>query len=120
MNRIAFNAFAETLANRSFLGLRRVGRPHDFTPQGDGVLTLQYHDKNGSLGHELNQALEEALILMNVVKTLNFLSAQVEPLTRYHGQFLFCSHGDDRTDKVLAECIGLDDGQRLFLQSDSL
>jgi hypothetical protein len=101
-------------ANRSRGCLGRIGGAHQLAVLGDGVLTFQNLDHDGTGDHEIHQRAKKRALAMNSVKALGFGARQEAHLRRDDMQPVRLEASIDFSDDIAGDGIGLDDGKRAF------
>src|SRR5215468_3682266 len=71
VNRVSFDVCAELLSNGSGLRLGRISGAHDFSKFLDGIISLENHRHDRTLGHELHEAPEKRPFLVDVIEPLS-------------------------------------------------
>src|ERR1700722_912136 len=111
MDGIVFNVAGPLLADRTFLGVGRVGGAHKFAQIGDGILFLQRQYYDWAAGHEIGQRTEKRPRGMDGVKLLRLMFRNFEHLHGQYPETVFLELHDDVAYSVLAYGIRFDDGK---------
>ena len=87
------------------IGLCRVGSSHDFPQLLNRIIGFQNHRNDRTFGHELDQTAEKRPLLVNVIKALGLLFAQMQHLHGTDAESRFFKFVDDAAG--FAGCNGI-------------
>src|SRR5210317_1954803 len=114
MHDVFLDALGKVGTNRSCFRISRVRGAHDLAVLGDGILALQRLHDDGTRRHVADEVIEERAFLVNGVKSLRLLLAEVHHASGYNFQSGFFETAVDLSDQVFLHTIRLDDGERLL------
>ena len=109
MDGIGLDRFREIFSDRALLGIRRIGRAHDFAVAADGIFAFQHLDDNRSRGHKTAQIVKEGAFLVHIVKTLRLRPGQLEALLRDYAQSGLLKSCIDLSRQVATRGVRLED-----------
>src|ERR1035441_2361973 len=114
MNAIALDIGGEPLADGCLRGIGRVGGPHHFPQTLDGVLALQRHHDDRSLGHEFHQPVIEGTLLVHRVETLGLRRGESRHPKAPNLEAGLLNHGQDFSGLPGSDGIRFNYGKRTF------
>src|SRR5215203_878253 len=109
VDRIGFDRLGISLANGAFVGLSGIGRAYHLSVASHRIFALEDLNDDGPRSHECAQVIVERPLLMDGVETLCLVACHVDALGRDHAEACLLQHLGDRTSKVAASGVGLDD-----------
>ncbi|EKU30951.1 hypothetical protein C660_05017 [Alcaligenes sp. HPC1271] len=114
MNSVSVDAFSEVSTDGAGVCFLGVGGAHQFAVLGNGAFAFQnlYEYRTGN--HEVDQILEERTLGVHAVEALGFATGQVNQATSDHFQASAFKAGNNLTDHVFSNSVGLDNGQSAF------
>src|SRR5215468_7260281 len=109
MHGILTNRSRMRLAYRSGSGLGRIGRTHDVTVGGHGVVTLKDLHHHRTRGHEIDQLAKEGAVAVNGIECFSLFASHLNASLRDNAQTGFFDHRVDGARQVAGGGIRLDD-----------
>src|SRR5690606_12340002 len=114
MNGVGVDAVCEIGANRAGLGLLGIGGAHQVAVLLNRVFTFEDLNKHRTRNHEFHQILEKGALFVNRIKTLGLGARQLLQASGHHLEACLFKTGDDLSDNVFCNGIGLDNGKSAF------
>src|SRR5690348_10724113 len=111
MHRVTLDALRPLLADGAFLGVGRIGRPHDLAPFGNGVFPFQRHHQNGAFRHKLGQRLKKRLARVHGVKAFRLLAGNMQHLGAENLESPLLDGADDVPYAAAGNGVRFNDGK---------
>jgi len=105
---VRLDRFSEITADRAFVGIGGVGRPHYFAVLGNRILAFQHLHNDRTGGHKVAEVVKKRAFLVNGVKLLGLFGRQAHSPLGNNAQTGLLKAGDNRAGEVPPRCVGLD------------
>src|SRR5271166_1210185 len=111
VHRVLLDARSPLLANRTRVGLGRIGGAHQRAIVGNGVLFLQRHHDNRPARHEVGQRLEEWPVHVHRVEAFGLRLGDVQQPHANDAKVVLQQGVNDVARRAFFKRVGLDDGK---------
>src|SRR6516164_7670382 len=112
MHGILTNRLCMHLTYRSGSGLGRIGRTHDVTVGGHGVVTLKDLHHHRTRAHEIDQLAKEGALAVNGIECFSLFASHLNASSRDNARTGFFYHRVEGDCQFARKRIRLDDRER--------